>query len=196
LLQLTSPGIGSKDEIKDPTPFPLSIEEEYFNDDSSKAPTCDIKDLKFEPAGQDLEKLLASKENILELSTIIIRNWSIAIEEDDNFIKIYPDAKVVCCCLQGFCSRWFAMTQDWDSTFFYWTKHPALICNHLYHQLGFYSGSQDRTCNGREWFPLPQQSRQVRCAWSTTSLIALVRLSPKLESLFMHCLEELTTVSV
>jgi hypothetical protein len=58
LLQLTTPGIGSEDEIENPTPFPLSFEEEYFNDDSSMAPTCDIKDLMFEPARQDLEELL------------------------------------------------------------------------------------------------------------------------------------------
>jgi hypothetical protein len=101
LLQLTTPGIGSEDEIEDPTQFPLSIEEEYFNDDSSKAPTCDIKDLKFEPAGQDMEELIASKENLLKLSAIISRNWSIAIEEDGSYIRIYPDAKIICCCLQG-----------------------------------------------------------------------------------------------
>jgi hypothetical protein len=58
LLQLTTPGIGMENEIEDPTPFPLSIEEDCFDDDigsSSKAPTCDLKGLKFEPAGQDLE---------------------------------------------------------------------------------------------------------------------------------------------
>jgi hypothetical protein len=38
LLQLTAPGIGSEDEIEDPTPFTLLIEEDYFGDDSSKAP--------------------------------------------------------------------------------------------------------------------------------------------------------------
>jgi hypothetical protein len=86
LLQLTSPEIGSEDEIVYPTPFPLSIEEEYFDNDSSKAPTDDIKDLKFEPAGQDLEELLASKENLLNLFTIISRNWSMAVEEDDSYI--------------------------------------------------------------------------------------------------------------
>jgi hypothetical protein len=51
LLQLIAPGIGSEDKIEDPTPFTLSIEEDYFNNDSSKAPTCDLKDLKFEPVG-------------------------------------------------------------------------------------------------------------------------------------------------
>jgi hypothetical protein len=54
LLQLTTPGIGSENEIEDPTPFPLSIEEDCFDDDignSSKAPACDLKGLKFEPAG-------------------------------------------------------------------------------------------------------------------------------------------------
>jgi hypothetical protein len=42
LLQLTALGIGSKNEIEDPTPFPLSIEEDCFDDNignSSKAPS-------------------------------------------------------------------------------------------------------------------------------------------------------------
>jgi hypothetical protein len=100
-LQLTAPGIALENKIEDPTPFPLSIDEDYFDDDSSKAPSCEIKNLKFEPTGQDLEELLSSKENLLELSTIISRYWSIAVEEDGNYIRIYPDAKVVYCCLQG-----------------------------------------------------------------------------------------------
>jgi hypothetical protein len=45
-----------------------------------------LKGLKFEPVGQDLEEFMASEENLLELSTIISRNWSIAIEEDGNYI--------------------------------------------------------------------------------------------------------------
>jgi hypothetical protein len=102
LFQLTTSGIHSEDEIEDPTPFPLSIEEENFDDDSSKAPTRDIKNLKFEPAGQDLEELLATKGNLLELSAIISRNWSIDDEEDDSYIRIYLDTKAVCCCLQDF----------------------------------------------------------------------------------------------
>jgi hypothetical protein len=108
LLQLIAPGIGSKNEIEDPTPFPLSIEEDWFDDgigNSSKAPACNLKGLKFELAGQDMEELLASKENFLELSAIISRNWSIAVEEDDNYIRIYPDAKAVCYCLQDFSSE-------------------------------------------------------------------------------------------
>jgi hypothetical protein len=83
----------------------LSIEEDCFDDDignSSKAPTCDLKGLKFEPAGQDLEEFMASKENLLELSTIINRDWSTAVEKDDSYIEIYPDSKTICCCLQGF----------------------------------------------------------------------------------------------
>jgi hypothetical protein len=32
LLQLTAPGIGSENKIEDPTPFPLSIEEDCFDD--------------------------------------------------------------------------------------------------------------------------------------------------------------------
>jgi hypothetical protein len=97
LLQLTAPGIGSKNEIEDPTPFPLSIEEDCFDDDignSSKAPACDLKGLKFEPAGQDLEEFMASKENLLEQSAIISRNWSIAVEEDGGYIRIYPDVNL------------------------------------------------------------------------------------------------------
>jgi hypothetical protein len=89
LLQLTTPGIGLENEIKDTTPFPLSIEEYCFDDDignSSKAPAYHIKGLKFEPTGQDLEEFMASKENLLELSAIISMNWSIAVEEDDNYI--------------------------------------------------------------------------------------------------------------
>jgi hypothetical protein len=108
LLQLTALGIGSKNDIEDPTPFSLSIEEDCCDDNignSSKAHACDFKGPKFRPARQDLEELLASRENLLELSTIISRNWSIAVEEDDSYIRISPDAKTVCCCLQGFLFR-------------------------------------------------------------------------------------------
>jgi hypothetical protein len=105
LFQLTAPGIGLENEIEDPTPFPLSIEEDCFDDgigNSSKAPTCDLKGLKFETAGQDLEEFMASKENLLELSALISRDWSIAVEEDGSYIRIYPDSKIIYCCLQGF----------------------------------------------------------------------------------------------
>jgi hypothetical protein len=82
LLQLTIPGIGSKNEIEDPTPFFLSIEEDCFDDDighSSKAPTYNLKGLKFKPTGQDPEEFVASKENLLELPAIINRNWSTTV---------------------------------------------------------------------------------------------------------------------
>jgi hypothetical protein len=102
LVQLTASGIGSENEIEDLTLFPLSIEEDCFDDDigkSSKAPIYDLKGLKFEPTGQDLEEFMASKENLLELSAIISRNWSTAVGEDDSYIQIYPDSKTICCCL-------------------------------------------------------------------------------------------------
>jgi hypothetical protein len=89
LLELTALGIGSENKIEDPAPFPLSIEEDCFYDDignSSKAPAYDLKGLKFEPAEQDLEEFMASKENLLKLSAIISRNWSTTVEEDDNYI--------------------------------------------------------------------------------------------------------------
>jgi hypothetical protein len=89
LLPLTASGIGSENKIEDPTSFPLSIEEDCFDDDignSSKDPACDLKGLKFKPARQDLEELLASKENLLALFTIINRNWSTTVEEDGSYI--------------------------------------------------------------------------------------------------------------
>jgi hypothetical protein len=100
--RLTTLGIGSENEIEDPTPFPLSIEENCFENDignSSKAPAYDIKGLQFDPTGQDLEEFMASKENLLKLSAIINRNWSTAIEEGDSYIWIYPNSKTICCCL-------------------------------------------------------------------------------------------------
>jgi hypothetical protein len=105
LLQFTAPGIGSENEMEEPTPFPLTIKEDCFNNDignSSKAPICDLKGFKFESAGQYLEEFMASTENLLELSTIISRNWSTAVEEDDNYIRIYLDSKTIYCCLKGF----------------------------------------------------------------------------------------------
>jgi hypothetical protein len=105
LVQLTAPRIGSKNKIEDNTPFPLSIKEDYFDNDignSSKAPACELKGLKYEAARQDLEEFMASKENLLELSTIISRNWSITVEDDGSYIQIYSDSKTICCFLQGF----------------------------------------------------------------------------------------------
>jgi hypothetical protein len=89
LLQLAAPGIGSKNKIEDPTPFPLLIKEDCFDNDignSSKAPTYDLKGLKFKPTKQDLEEFVASKENLLKLFAIISRNWSAAVEEDGSYI--------------------------------------------------------------------------------------------------------------
>jgi hypothetical protein len=78
LLQLIAPGIGLENKIKDPTPFPLTIEEDCIDNNIgnlSKAPTYDLKGLKFEPAGQDPEEFMASKENLLKLFAINSRNW-------------------------------------------------------------------------------------------------------------------------
>jgi hypothetical protein len=94
-----------ENEIEDPTLFPLTIEEDCFDNNIgnlSKAPACDLKGLKFEPARQDLEEFMVSKENFLQLSSIISRNWSTAVEEDGSYIRIYPDSKTICYCLQGF----------------------------------------------------------------------------------------------
>jgi hypothetical protein len=45
---------------------------------------------------------MTSKENLLELSAIISRNWSTTVAEDNTYIQIYHDSKTICCCLQGF----------------------------------------------------------------------------------------------
>jgi hypothetical protein len=45
---------------------------------------------------------MASKENLLKLSTIINKTWSITVEEDGSYIWIYPDSKTICSCLHGF----------------------------------------------------------------------------------------------
>jgi hypothetical protein len=61
----------------------LLIEEDYIDDNignSSKASTCDLKCIKFEPDGQDLEEFMTSKE----------------------LLRIYPNSKTICCCFQGF----------------------------------------------------------------------------------------------
>jgi hypothetical protein len=176
LLQLIAPGIGSKNEIKNPTPFPLSIEEDCFDDDirnSSKALACDIKGLKFEPTGQDLEELLASKENLLKLSVIISINWSISVEEDVSYIRIYPDAKAFCCCLQGFLFRTDCYDPRMGLNIFLLDEASDIDMRPLITSTQILQW-RDKTCNAREWFPLPQQFRGVRFAWSTTSFITLV----------------------
>jgi hypothetical protein len=108
LLQLTAPGIGLKNKIDDPTPFPLSIKEDCFDNDignKSKAPASDLKDLKFEPTRQDLEEIMASKENLFKMSAIISRIFSTVVEEDSSYIRIYPDSKMICVACEVFHSR-------------------------------------------------------------------------------------------
>jgi hypothetical protein len=76
LLQLTASEINLNKEEDDPTPFPLSINEDCFEYDIgnlSRAPTCDKKGLFFKPARQDLEEFMVSQENLIRLSAIISR---------------------------------------------------------------------------------------------------------------------------
>jgi hypothetical protein len=104
LLQLTALEISSYKEEDDPTPFPLSIKEDCIKYDIrnlSKAPTCD-KGLFFELVGQDREEFMVSQENLLQLSAIISRGWSEAIEEDDRYVRIYLGSNTICYRLQGF----------------------------------------------------------------------------------------------
>jgi hypothetical protein len=57
---------------------------------------------------------VAGRENLLELSTIIRRNWSTTVEEDDIYIRIYSNSKTIYCWLQCFRLRRFATIQEWD----------------------------------------------------------------------------------
>jgi hypothetical protein len=136
--------MGSENEIEDPTPFPLSIEEDCFNDDirnSSKSPSRDSKGLKFKPTGHDLEEYMASKENLLELSTIISRNWSTTIVEDGSYIRIYPNLETICCCFQGFSFQTVCYDQRVDLNILLVDEVSGIDMQPLIHQLRFYSGS-------------------------------------------------------
>jgi hypothetical protein len=44
---------------------------------------------------------MVSQENLLQLSAIISRGWSEAVEEDDSYVRIYPGPNTICCRLQG-----------------------------------------------------------------------------------------------
>jgi tRNA A58 N-methylase Trm61 len=61
----------------------------------SKVPTYDIKGLNAEPAKQDLEEFMVAQENLLDLSTIISRDLTEVIEEDDSYIKVYLEPKII-----------------------------------------------------------------------------------------------------
>jgi hypothetical protein len=65
-------------------------------------PHCNIKGLNVEPAEQNLEEFTVAQENLLNLSAIIRRDWTEVVKEDNNYIKVYPKPRFICCCLQGF----------------------------------------------------------------------------------------------
>jgi hypothetical protein len=97
--------------------------------------------LKFKPTGHDLEEYMASKENILELSTIISRNWSTTIVEDGSYIRIYPDLETICCCFQGFSFQTVCYDQRVDLNILLVDEVSGIDMQPLIHQLRFYSGS-------------------------------------------------------
>jgi hypothetical protein len=45
---------------------------------------------------------MVSQENLLRSFAIISRGWSKPVEEDDNYVRIYPGSNTICCRLQGF----------------------------------------------------------------------------------------------
>jgi hypothetical protein len=134
-LQLTALKQGSNEDIADHAPSPLFIVEDLFDDDvggMSKFPTCDIKGLNVECAEQDLEEFLVAQENLLELSAIISRDWTKVVEEDDFYIRVYPEPRIIYCCCNVSHSRGLATIQKLELTFSCWMKHLAWTCSHSY----------------------------------------------------------------
>jgi hypothetical protein len=67
LLELTTPGIVLENEIEHPLHFPHQSKKiASMTTLGSKAPAYDLNGLKFEPAKQDLEEFMASKEKLLK----------------------------------------------------------------------------------------------------------------------------------
>jgi hypothetical protein len=104
LLQLTAPGIGSKNEMRSHSISLVtrrrSLQRRHW--ELIKGSCLQHKGSQIWACWKDLEEFMASKENLLELSTIISRNWSTVVDEDGSYIWIYLDSKIICCCLQGF----------------------------------------------------------------------------------------------
>jgi hypothetical protein len=47
-------------------------------------------------------EFMVVQENLLDLPAIISRDWTEAVEENGNYIKVCPEPRVIFCCLQGF----------------------------------------------------------------------------------------------
>jgi hypothetical protein len=47
-------------------------------------------------------EFMVVQQNLLDLSAIVSRDWTQAVEEDDNYIMVCPEPRVIFCCLQGF----------------------------------------------------------------------------------------------
>jgi hypothetical protein len=70
-----------------------------------------MKGLNVEPAEQDLEGFIASHENLLDLSAIIIRDWREAVEEDNNYIIQTQRSSAAACKVSN--PRRHVMIQEW-----------------------------------------------------------------------------------
>jgi uncharacterized UPF0160 family protein len=84
---------------------------------------------------------MAFKENLLELSAIINRNWSTAIKEDCSYIRIYADSKTICYCLQGFSFQMACYDPRVGLNILLLDEATGIDISHLCHQPRFYSGS-------------------------------------------------------
>jgi hypothetical protein len=120
---------------------------------------------------------MASKENLLKLSAIISITWSTTIKEDDSYIRIYLDSKIICCCLQGFSFQTVCYDPRMGLNILLLDEasnndmQPLMPSTKILQwRLG-----QNLQCKGV--VPITTTIGGVRCAWSTTSFITLVQPS-------------------
>ena len=81
---------------------------------------------------QDLEEIMATHDNLLNLSAIISRDWTKAVEVDDSYFKVYPDPRVIYHFLQGFTFQKECYDPIVGRISSRLMKHLAQTCNHLF----------------------------------------------------------------
>ena len=69
--------------------------------DLSKAPITNRKGHNVNLYTEDLDERITLKENLLNLSRVISREWTEAAEEHNNYIKLYPGPRYISCRIRG-----------------------------------------------------------------------------------------------